>query len=154
MKPPLFTDDDYASNEGMMTKVWGPATWHLLHTMSFNYPVKPSREEKYQYKSFVESLTNVLPCRTCRTNLSTTLKSGLPIRMKEDMKNCQTFSRRIYELHEHVRKQTHTGNNYRPKYTYDQVRSHYECFRARPTAAPRKCTIQFPKIKKTKKIKN
>ena len=26
----------------MLTTVWGPSLWHSLHTMSFNYPVKPT----------------------------------------------------------------------------------------------------------------
>ena len=30
----------------MLTSVWGPSMWHYLHTMSFNYPVKPTPEEK------------------------------------------------------------------------------------------------------------
>ena len=40
-----FTNNDYNSGDGMMTSVWGPATWLLLHTMSFNYPVEPSEDQ-------------------------------------------------------------------------------------------------------------
>jgi len=29
----------YNSDEGMLTKVWGPPLWHVLHTISFNYKV-------------------------------------------------------------------------------------------------------------------
>ena len=28
----------------MLTSVWGPSLWHSLHTISFNYPVKPTKE--------------------------------------------------------------------------------------------------------------
>ena len=28
----------------MLTAVWGPPLWHTLHTISFNYPIKPSKE--------------------------------------------------------------------------------------------------------------
>ena len=32
---------DYISNDGMLTSVWGPPLWHVLHCISFNYPNKP-----------------------------------------------------------------------------------------------------------------
>ena len=51
-----FTRKDYNSGEGMLTSVWGPSMWHYLHTMSFNYPVKPTREQKKHYKDFIYSL--------------------------------------------------------------------------------------------------
>ena len=44
---------DYESPSGMLTSVWGPALWHYLHVMSFNYPVKPSIEDKRAYKNFI-----------------------------------------------------------------------------------------------------
>ena len=46
----VFEKKDYDSSDGMLTYVWGPSLWHFLHTMSFNYPVKPSCEDKLQYK--------------------------------------------------------------------------------------------------------
>ena len=30
----------------MLTSVWGPPMWHALHTISFNYPVNPSLQQK------------------------------------------------------------------------------------------------------------
>ena len=41
-----FNETDFKSGDGMLTSVWGPSLWHSLHTMSFNYPVNPSLEEK------------------------------------------------------------------------------------------------------------
>ena len=51
MKTP-FNDNDYNSGEGMLTSVWGPSMWHTLHTISFNYPVNPTEEDKKNYKIF------------------------------------------------------------------------------------------------------
>ena len=62
-KTRTFSRKDYMSGDGMLTSVWGPAAWHLLHTISFNYPINPTEENKKQYKEFVESLANVLPCK-------------------------------------------------------------------------------------------
>lgn len=36
---PQFSESDYESGDGMITAVWGPPLWHVLHTISFNYPV-------------------------------------------------------------------------------------------------------------------
>ncbi len=45
-KKKTFTRKHYNSGDGMLTTVWGPSLWHYLHTMSFNYPVKPTKTDK------------------------------------------------------------------------------------------------------------
>ena len=70
----VYTDSHYSSNDGMLTTVWGPGMWHYLHTMSFNYPVAPTCDEKRHYQRFVLSLQHVLPCGKCRRNLTRTLR--------------------------------------------------------------------------------
>ena len=38
---------EYYNNKNcMMTYIWGPPLWHFLHTMSFNYPVNPTKHDK------------------------------------------------------------------------------------------------------------
>ena len=44
-----FTENDFNSGDGMLTSVWGPSMWHTLHTISFNYPVIPTKEQKVKY---------------------------------------------------------------------------------------------------------
>ena len=56
-----FTKKDFNSGDGMLTTVWGPSMWHFLHTMSFNYPVEPTHDQKKHYMDFVLNLRNVLP---------------------------------------------------------------------------------------------
>jgi hypothetical protein len=129
----VFTKKDYNAGDGMITSVWGPPLWHYLHTMSFNYPVNPTAEEKKQYMHFVQSLKYVLPCKYCRINLKTNFKQ-LPLKMC-DMKNRETFSRYVYNLHELVNKMLHKKSNL----TYCDVRERYEHFRAR-------CTDEKPKL--------
>ena len=63
-----FTIEDYNSGDGMLTSVWGPVFWFFLHTMSFNYPVKPTEENKKHYREFILRLENILPCKYCRDN--------------------------------------------------------------------------------------
>ena len=55
-KKRVFTRKDYNSGDGMLTASWGPAIWHYLHMMSFNYPVEPTPENKKQYREFIINL--------------------------------------------------------------------------------------------------
>jgi len=139
-KKRIYTKKHFYSGDGMLTAVWGPSMWHYLHTMSFNYPVNPTKEEKRDYKNFVISLKNVLPCKYCRINLKNNFKIHP---LKEcHMKNRETFSKYIYKLHEIVNKML----NKKSGLTYCDVRERYEHFRAR-------CTIQKPKLFKFKKTR-
>ena len=42
----IYNKKDYYSGDGMLTSVWGPALWHYLHVISFNYPVNPTNLQK------------------------------------------------------------------------------------------------------------
>lgn len=128
-----FSKKDFYSGDGMLTTVWGPSMWHFLHTMSFNYPVSPTEEQKKDYMEFILNLRNVLPCKYCRMNLTNNLKSK-PIKMCH-MASRDTFSRFIYELHEIVNKMLGKKSGL----TYCDVRERYEHFRSR-------CTQDMPKI--------
>jgi hypothetical protein len=139
-KKRIFKKNDFYSGDGFLTTVWGPAQWHMLHTISFNYPVNPTLEQKKQYRNYVLSLQNVLPCGACRKNLKTNLKH-LPLKMS-DMKSRETFSKYIYNLHELVNKMLKKKSNL----TYCDVRERYEHFRAR-------CTDEKPKVYKYSEIK-
>ena len=136
----VYDKDDFASGDGMLTSVWGPSLWHYLHTMSFNYPVKPTRKDKKHYKQFVMNLRNVLPCKYCRMNLRKNLKD-LPLRDK-DLKNRHSFSLWMYKLHEHINKMLGKKSGL----TFEKVRERYEHFRAR-------CTIDIDKKTNIIKIK-
>ena len=120
-----FVEEDYVSGDGMLTTVWGPSLWHSLHTMSFNYPVEPSKQDKKNYRNFILNLENVLPCKYCRMNLKKNFKR-LPLTM-EHMKSRATFSRYMYDLHEEI----NTMLNKKSNLTYEDVRERYEHFRAR-----------------------
>ena len=126
----VFKLADYHSGDGMLTSVWGPSLWHYLHTMSFNYPVSPTQEQKHQYRDFMLSLVNVLPCRYCRENLKRNYKQ-MPLLMSH-MESRETFSRYIYELHELVNRML----GKRSGLTYCDVRERYEHFRARCVIDP------------------
>jgi len=132
-KKHVFSKNDYKSGDGMLTSVWGPAQWHYLHMMSFNYPVNPTLQDKKHYRDYVLNLRHVLPCKYCRINLANNLKKK-PLQMCH-MKSRETFSRYIYELHETINRMLNKKSNL----TYCDVRERYEHFRSR-------CTDEKPKV--------
>jgi len=140
----IFKSNDFSSGDGFLTTIWGPLLWTFLHTMSFNYPVKPTLENKKHYRDFVLNLKNILPCKYCRINLANNFKKK-PLLMCY-MTNRSTFSRYIYDLHETVNKMLNKKSNL----SYCDVRERYEHFRSR-------CTDEKPKVfrfEKRKTMKN
>ena len=121
----VFTENDFNSGDGMLTGVWGPSMWHSLHTISFNYPIKPTSDQKKQYLNFFRSLRYILPCKYCRINYTKNIKS-VPLNMKV-MKNRHTLSKWLYELHEEINRCLGKKSNL----SYEEVRNRYEIFRAR-----------------------
>ena len=61
-------EEKYGSSSGMQTNIWGPAMWMSIHVVSFNYPVKPTKEQMKHYATWLTSIGNVLPCKYCRDN--------------------------------------------------------------------------------------
>ena len=59
-------------DNGMMTKVWGPAGWLFLHCVSFGYPENPDTHDidngfspgttRNRYTRFFREIGNILPC--------------------------------------------------------------------------------------------
>ena len=137
---PIFNKEDFNSSDGMMTSVWGPSLWHSMHTISFNYPINPTKKDKENYLNFYKSIGAVLPCRYCRENFKKNL-SKVPLNMKT-MTNRETLSRWVYELHEEIN--TMLGKN--SGLTYEDVRTRYEMFRSR-------CLTPLEEKKLQKKLK-
>ena len=138
MKNP-FNETDFNSGDGMLTSVWGPSLWHSLHSISFNYPVKPTQSEKKNYYDFFLSLKNILPCKYCRENYLKNIKS-VPLNMKT-MDSRHTVSKWLYDLHEEINTMLGKKSNL----SYEDIKLRYEMFRSR--------CLGKSKPKKTKKVK-
>ena len=135
----VYTQKNYKSNDGMLTSVWGPSMWHVLHCISFNYPVKPTSKQKAQYKKFIFQLQHILPCGKCRKNLKTNLKA-VPLTAAA-LKNRNNFSRWLYKLHEQVNKMLGKKSGL----TYADIRERYEHFRSR-------CTLDVTERRRLKRL--
>ena len=125
MKKYIFNKNDFNSGDGMMTSIWGPPMWHVLHTISFNYPVKPTKEQKKHYFNFYNNLQNILPCKYCRDNIVKNMEK-IPLNMKV-FKNRENLSTWVYELHEIVNKMLNKVSGL----SFEDIRQRYETFRAR-----------------------
>jgi hypothetical protein len=143
----IYSSDDYNSNDGMLTSVWGPAIWHYLHTMSFNYPVHPTENDKQHYRHFLLQLKYVLPCGKCRKNLQDNFKK-LPLTKKE-MESRGTFSKYVYELHELI----NTMLGKKSGLSYEEVRERYEHFRSRCVKSISEVKKKQQKTRKNRKEK-
>jgi len=126
--------------------------WYFLHTMSFNYPVEPTKEDKKNYMNFLKSLQYVLPCKSCRENYKKNIKSKETKLTMSVMKNRESLSRWLNKLHNTINIQL--GKNKEVK--YEDSRDFYEQFRARCTG-PKKgshggCNEPYHKNLKSKTI--
>ena len=124
-KKKTYSTTDYESNNGMLVAIWGPSAWHFMHTMSFNYPVHPSIQDKKHYRDYMLNLVNILPCGKCRKNLKENFKK-LPLCMIH-MESRNSFSRYVYDLHELINHMLGKKSGL----SYEQVKERYEHFRAR-----------------------
>lgn len=52
----------------MNQNIWGSHLWFSLHTITFNYPLEPTTNDKEEYKQFFINLQNVIPCSVCKKN--------------------------------------------------------------------------------------
>ncbi len=123
-EPKVTNYDKQPVSSGMLTSVWGPGMWVFLHTMSFNYPEKPTMAEKKHHRDFVYNMVHILPCIHCRTNLESNLVK-YPLTMKH-LKDRNTFSRYIYKLHEMINGMLGKKSGL----SYTDVKNKYEYFRS------------------------
>jgi len=49
----------------MDPEIWGPAAWVYLHSLTFNYPIIPTIEDKQKYYTHFKNLGDMLPCPSC-----------------------------------------------------------------------------------------
>ena len=84
---------------------WGPPAWEFLYCVAFSYPHKPSKEEKKNMYKFLKSLSNILPCQTCRENYKTRVKR---ISINKHLRSKRSLVKWIMKLKNEIAKQ-HNG---------------------------------------------
>lgn len=126
------------SNNGLLTKIWGPPLWEFIHSMTFGYPKKPSDEQKKRYKEFILSLGHVLPCGWCRNSYNEFIKKGTgALVIDKDLENRDTLIRWGFRIHNRVNEKL--GVDY--GVTLDDLYAKYENYRAKCVVADKGCTM-------------
>lgn len=128
------------SNNGLITKIWGPGLWLGMHSISFGYPLYPSIEQKNNYKNFFTLMGDVLPCKYCRESYKHFISTEPTILNDSVMENRETLTRWLYNIHERVNQKL--GVDY--KVSYEDIVNKYEVYRAKCTnniAATTGCTM-------------
>jgi hypothetical protein len=102
----------------MNQNIWGSHMWFSLHTITFNYPLKPSNEDIQNYKNFFLSFKNVIPCSICKKNYIRHLNE-LPIDNVLDSRKKLVYW--LIDMHNMV-----NGEIGKKIWSYDEVIKKYE----------------------------
>ena len=93
---------DDSSNNGIMTKVWGPAGWLFLHSITMSYPTNIDKNNSEHIsrmnstKDFFILLGDVLPCKYCRDSYKKFITS-YPIDNFLDSR--RNLAKWLYDIH-------------------------------------------------------
>lgn len=66
--------------EDVNPKSWGPVAWAFLDSVVLSYPILASYKDQIWMIDFMNSLSDALPCETCRTNFKIFMNQN-PIRL-------------------------------------------------------------------------
>ncbi len=91
----------------MDTNFWGRPTWIFLHSVSFNYSLNPTPEEKLKYLNFYKSVATMLPCQHCARSYELYLKY-IPI--EEYLDDIYGITYWVYLIHFIVNKKLNKPN--------------------------------------------
>jgi hypothetical protein len=122
----MSLDDN--KNNGLITKIWGPAVWESLHCIAFGYPIEPTDEQRQNYKEFFTNLMNVLPCKFCRDSYKDFITKEQNTILKDcDMDNRESLTRWLYKIHNRVNLKLGIDYNI----SYEDIAKKYESYRAK-----------------------
>lgn len=102
----------------MNQNIWGPHLWFSLGTMTLVYPLRPSNEDKKNYKNFFMNLQHVIPCSVCKNNYKRHIREH-PI--DNFLENRKTLFNWVVDIHNMV-----NGETGKKILSYDVVLKKYE----------------------------
>lgn len=107
----------------MNVNKWGPSGWIFLHTITFNYPEKPTTQDKKKYINFFNLVGDILPCKYCRKSYKIYIKY-IPIKYFVDSREGITYW--LYNIHNLVNNKIFKKD----QISFLEVVKKYEKFRA------------------------
>ena len=121
----------------MDPRIWGPKLWFISHAIAFNYPDKPTDQEKEAHRKWFELYKDIIMCEVCRNHYREHYAED-PV--ENHLENKEQLIKWVWNLHNAVNESI--GKN---KWSFEQMMEHYnEIF-------GNKCTIKANKCSKTKK---
>ena len=102
----------------MNQNIWGPQMWFTLHSITFNYPLKPTEEDKNNYKNFFIYLQYIIPCTVCQKNYVRHLKES-PV--EYNLNSREKLVKWLIDLHNMV-----NGETGKKLLSYNNVIKKYE----------------------------
>ena len=124
-------------NNGLLTKIWGPALWESIHCITYGYPIYPDEIAKKNYKEWLINLGNVLPCKYCRDSYKEFISSGNSKLTDSDLASRKSLTQWGYRIHQRVNQKL--GVEYGT--TYDDLNKKYESYRAKCITKDNGCTM-------------
>lgn len=115
---------------GFKCQVWGPGLWKSSHIITFNYPESnPTKKQQHDTKQFFTLLGDMLPCPFCVASYKGFIKE-LPI--DNYLGSRAKLTKWLYLIHNKVnRKLRMQGLLNKPDPSFEEVKKHYESFRAK-----------------------
>lgn len=83
---------------GLNPRIWGPNVWYVIHLMAANYV--PSKESAMAFRSFISSLSSLLPCDMCKIHLGENLRK-VPL-TSEVLRTNEALLKWTYDFHNAV----------------------------------------------------
>lgn len=120
------------ANNGLLTKIWGPAAWTFLHSCAFGYPLNPTNEDKIHFKNFYDGLKYILPCKYCRDSYSVFITEDDTKLDERALESRDSLTKWLYNIHQKVNNKLNVKYNI----TYDEYVNKYESFRAKCVKNP------------------
>lgn len=120
------------SDNGMMTKVWGPPGWLFLHCITFGYPVQIDELNqehiirREHYRMFFKNLGKIFPCKYCRESYD---KFILELPIENFLNSREKLTYWFYLIHNKVNKKLGVPKCNIP--SFEKVKLQYESYRAK-----------------------
>lgn len=84
----------------MNPEIWGKHMWVSIHMTALGCPDNPNKEQKNNYIKFFNSLSSVLPCKSCADHFKYLLKT-YPLKDSDLSNNMKLFEWTVF-LHNKV----------------------------------------------------
>ena len=130
----------------MNVNKWGPSGWLFLHTITFNYPEKPSKQDIKRYTNFFIAVGDMLPCKYCRESYKIYIKH-IPVKHFADSREGITYW--LYNIHNLVNNKIFKDE----QISFLEVVKKYEKFRAKCKTTSKKNSKKTYKSCKAPSIK-